>query len=481
MFLIFFIAHEVGHNDDVAIHVFLPIGIALFAVPIGCWISMGIEKNSCLAIILSQLLMSIVGAISFPTLGLLWALIGTAYCAVVIFIAVTLGILVGIVFSTSNRILIKAGNWKHETFSQILCALGCFVMALLLAFLFAFSQASIGISVIFLLDFPILAAGIANFLIFRNRILADSKTKILICSAVILLIGFSTFSQKILHCLEHKMYHNRVFFSSHTSSGQDVVLTKYDKDIRLFIDGHVQFSSIDEHRYHELLVHIPMFFAKSHANVLILGGGDGLAARELLKYADVTSITIVDIDHEITDLFRKNELLKSINGNSMNNPKVTIINEDAFDFVKNTRRLYDVVIIDLPDPNDAFLARLYSREFYKMLAQKLSGNAIMVTQATSSFFSCEAFWCINETFKSAGYNFTGMYHGYIPSFGDWGFVMASVNCRLDATKIHIDVPTKYLNDEVAQKSFLLEKDIMRNNIVPSSLDNPKIILYYINE
>jgi spermidine synthase len=249
----------------------------------------------------------------------------------------------------------------------------------------------------------------------------------------------------------------------------------------MFIDGHIQFSSIDEHRYHELLTHIPMSLAKSRSNVLVLGGGDGLVARELMKYSDViNTITIVDIDHEITDLFRKNELLKSINGNSMNNPKVKIVNENAFDFVKNVQAFYDVVIIDLPDPNDFLLARLYCREFYKMLAQKLSTNAIVVTQATSSFFSCEAFWCINETFRSAGYNFTRTYHGYIPSFGDWGFVMASMNCELDISKIHIGVPTKYLNDEVAQKSFLLEKDIIRNDIASSSLEDSKIISYYTN-
>jgi spermidine synthase len=271
-----------------------------------------------------------------------------------------------------------------------------------------------------------------------------------------------------------------VIFSSHTSSGQHVVLTKYDKDIRMFIDGHVQFSSIDEHRYHELLVHIPMSLAKSRRNILILGGGDGLAAKEILKYNDVRAITIVDIDHEITDLFRKNQSLKSINEDSMNNPKVTIVNEDAFDFVKNTQTLYDVVVIDLPDPNDTFLARLYSKEFYKMLAQKLSANAIVVTQATSPFFSCEAFWCINETFRSARYNFIKMYHGYIPSFGDWGFVMASMNREFDISKIHVNAPTKYLNDEVAQKSFLLEKDIIRRDILPSSLNDPKIISYYVN-
>jgi spermidine synthase len=476
----FFVAHEVGHYDDVAMHALLPIGIALFVIPIGCWISKTIEKDFFSALIQSQLLMSIVGAISFPALGLLWPLVGTAYYALVFFTAAMMGIFLGAVISLSNKILRDSGNWKHETFLQILCTIGCFVTALAVAFLFAFSQASIGISVILLTDFPILAAGIVNFLVFRDRILADKRTnvKILLCSAIVLLACSLAFSQKILHCLEHKMYHNRVIFSSHTSSGQHVVLTKYDSDIRMFIDGHVLFSSVDEHRYHELLVHIPMSLAKSRKNILILGGGDGLAAKEILKYNDVKTITIVDIDPQITDLFKNEDLLKSVNNDSLSNLKVSIVNEDAFEFVKNTSSLYDVVIIDLTDPNDTFIAKLYSKEFYEMLAQKLSANAVVVTQATSPFFSCDAFWCINETFRSAGYSFTKMYHGYIPSFGDWGFVMASINNEFDVSKTHIGVPTKYLNDEVAQRSFLLEKDIIRNNIVPSSLDDPKIISYY---
>ncbi|MDR1335018.1 MAG: hypothetical protein LBJ19_01945 [Holosporaceae bacterium] len=451
-------------------------------------------------LVASQLLMSIVGAISFPALGLLYALVGTGYYALVIFTTVAIGILLGTIISLSNKILdflrnscssgnfvvapvtsknsseypcfgrnlLTTRNWKFGVFSQIFCTLGCFTIASVLALLLALQQTSIGISVIFLMDFPILVTGIVNFLIFKDRILTNKKSmvKILFCLSMLLLTGSLAFSQKILHCLEHKIYHDRVIFSSYTSSGQNVVLTKYNKDVRMFIDGHIQFSSIDEYRYHELLVHIPMSLAKSRSNALILGGGNGLAAKELLKYAEINTITIVDIDHEITDLFRKDKLLKSINNNSMNNPKVTIVNEDAFDFIKNVQEFYDIVIIDLPDPNDVLFTRLYSKEFYKMLAQKLSANATVVTQAMSLFFSCEAFWRINGTFRNAGYNFTKMYHGYIPSFGDCGFVVASINRILDVSKIHISVQTKYLNDEVAQKSFLLEKDIIGNNLVP---------------
>ena len=180
--------------------------------------------------------------------------------------------------------------------------------------------------------------------------------------------------------LENSMYDDRVVFSKQTPY-QKLIITKNKEDVRLFIDGNVQFSTIDEYRYHEPLIHIPMNLVNHRENVLILGGGDGLAAREILKYSDVKNITVVDLDKEMTDLAVKNKVMAELNEGSFTNPKVKILNEDAFKFLENAREYFDVIIIDLPDPNNSALARLYSKEFYKVVKQKLARDGVVVTQA----------------------------------------------------------------------------------------------------
>ena len=139
---------------------------------------------------------------------------------------------------------------------------------------------------------------------------------------------------------------------------------------------------------------------------------------------------------------------------------------------------YDVIIIDLPDPNNSSLARLYSKEFYKLIRSRLAKQGILVTQSTSPFFSPEAYWCVQETLVAAGYVFVKPYHVYVPSFGDWGFMLAG-NIPYNIEDIRINVETRYLDNELAQKAFIIEKDIIKENIKPSKLDNPEILKYYL--
>ena len=133
----------------------------------------------------------------------------------------------------------------------------------------------------------------------------------------------------------------------------------------------------------------------------------------------------------------------------------------------------------MPDPNNSSLARLYSREFYKLVKNRLAKQGVLVTQSTSPFFSPEAYWCIKETLLAADYKHVIPYHGYVPSFGDWGFMLAS-NVEYDINNIKIDVETKYLDDDIAKKAFFIEKDVKKENIKFSKLDNPEILNYYIS-
>ena len=162
-----------------------------------------------------------------------------------------------------------------------------------------------------------------------------------IISLIIMIIG-SIFSEELSSTIEDKMYMDKVIFSKQTPY-QRIVMTKFKNDVRLFLDGNIQFSSSDEYRYHEALVHIPMSAAKLE-NVLILGGGDGLAAREVLKYEDVKKITLVDLDKEMTDLCKSDKIISKLNENALSSEKLEVINEDAFRFLENNRQIYDVII-----------------------------------------------------------------------------------------------------------------------------------------
>lgn len=167
-----------------------------------------------------------------------------------------------------------------------------------------------------------------------------------------------------------------------------------------------------------------MELSDQREKILILGGGDGLAARELLKYDDVEEITIVDLDPGVTELARTNNLIVGLNKDSLNNEKVKVINGDAFQFLESANTLYNVIIVDLPDPNNESLNKLYTNVFYRLIGNKLDSGGVFVVQSTSPYYAKEAYWSIRKTVASEGF-FTDGYHVNIPSFGDWGFTLAS--------------------------------------------------------
>lgn len=454
------------------------IGLTMTAMGIGTLLSRFINKDLIYWFIFIEIVLAIVGGLCVPILYFAYTIEGIYYPVMCVLILI-IGALIGLEIPLLTRIMETYYNLK-DNISNVLSLdyLGAFLATIcfpfiLLPFLGIFDSSIVA-------GFLNLVVGALNYWWFKDRITNKKRKKLTTLAFLIfmLLVGFFIFSKAVMKVWENNIFDDRVILSKQTKY-QKIVMTKNKEDIRLFIDGNVQFSSIDEHRYHELLVHIPMSLAKHRENILILGGGDGLAARELLKYDDVKNITVVDLDEEITDLAQKNQFLRQLNKDSFLSNKVKIINTDAFKFLENAEDFYDIIIIDLPDPNNSSLARLYSREFYKIAQKKLAKTGILTAQATSPFFSPEAYWCIKETLKAAGFKQVTPYHGYVPSFGDWGFVMAS-NIPYDAGNMSISVETKYLDNDIAKKAFLIEKDIVKNNINPSTLDKPEILNYYLN-
>lgn len=290
--------------------------------------------------------------------------------------------------------------------------------------------------------------------------------------AVLMLMGI-LFAGNIADCVEGRLYRDTVIFRKQTKY-QKIVLTKHKDDIRLYIDGNCQFSTQDEYRYHEALVHLPMSTVKKKDRVLILGGGDGMAIREVLKY-DVKVIDLVDLDEEMIQICSSNKNITAINQNSLKSEKLNIHTKDAYEYLEANRNRYDVIIVDLPDPNSEFLNKLYSNIFYRMCKNHLNPGGVLVTQSTSPYYAPKAFWCIHKTLESEGFYVTP-YHLEVPSFGDWGFNLATFEQSDLVFKLQVD--TKYLSDENIAALFLFGKDEIDKNVKINRLTEPVLMTYY---
>ncbi len=249
----------------------------------------------------------------------------------------------------------------------------------------------------------------------------------------------------------------------------------------MFLNGNLQFSSFDEYRYHEALVHPAMSaFGKKPENILVLGGGDGLAVREILKYESVKHVTLVDLDPEITSLAKKLPLLSDLNKHSFSDKRVEVINSDAYVWLDNgNQKLFDVAIVDFPDPNNFALGKLYSTRFYKLLKSRLVPEASVVIQSTSPLYARKSFWCIVNTIEAAGFN-VKPYQTTVPSFGIWGYVLAKNTPFETPSDLKQGIELKFLDKGTLASMFELSEDIKKpeGEIEINRLDNQALVRYY---
>jgi spermidine synthase len=274
--------------------------------------------------------------------------------------------------------------------------------------------------------------------------------------------------------LENNLY-NAPIIKRVQSTYQRIVMTRQGRDVRLFLDGDLQFSTLDEYRYHEALVHPAMSAVPQHKKVLILGAGDGMAVREVLKWQGVERVVLIEIDPAVVKLATHHPQLVRVNANSLKDNRVEVINADAFIKAPQLPDTFDVIIADFPDPDHQSLAKLYSEGFYRRLAARLAENGVFVTQASSSFFTPKVISCITATVADTGLTV----HPYVvdvPSFGPWGFVLATRH-NIDTTKLKLEVPTRYLTTALLQHIFELPKDLELGNTEINRLSNPVIVRY----
>ena len=453
----------------------ITIGLYMAAMGFGSYISKYIRRNLYDWFIGIEVIIGLIGGLS-ATFIFLANLYLEAYQVVMYVSIIGIGILVGMEIPLLARILeVERGDLRY-TLSSVFAFdyMGGLAGAVVFPLLFLPHLGYLATA--FLCGvLNVAAAGIVIGTHYRKLRLRRVWRSVVIVLTLGLFTGVA-FAGNISKYVEGGLYRDTIIFSTQTEY-QKIVVTRHKDDVRLFIDGNLQFSSSDEYRYHEALIHVPMAQVQNPRRVLILGGGDGLAARELLKYEGV-EITLVDLDKAITDLAATNPVLTEINEHSLVNSRVTVINDDAFKFLEHTENTYDVIVVDLPDPNNTTLAKLYSNIFYRLGYRALGENGVMVVQSTSPYYATKTFWSIYKTLESEGF-YVYPYHLQVPSFGDWGFNLATKRPLASIRPVRA-VNTRFLTDDVIDKMFVFGKDEIADDIEVNAVTRPVILDYYMD-
>lgn len=451
------------------------IGVYLSAMGVGSYLSKYIVKNVIPVFIEVEMLIGLVGGCSAAILFALFEV--TAFFRPVLYslISVT-GVLVGLEIPLIMRILKNRFEFKDLvakvfTFDYVGALFASLLFPLVLVPHLGLIRSSFMFGIINVLV-ALWALSLFRKEVAQPRVLATAGGVLL----VLLATGF-IYSGSILHFTESLGYKGSIIYAR-TTPYQRVVVTREGDSLQLFLNGNLQFNSRDEYRYHEALVHPGLQSLKEPKDVLVLGGGDGLAVREILKYGAVQSITLVDLDADITKLFKTQEMLTELNKGSLNSGKVRIINADAFIWLKTNNKRYDFIVIDFPDPSNFSLGKLYTNTFYRLIRKALNHDGVVVVQSTSPFVARKSFWCVVNTLQSVGLR-TMPYHTYLPSFGEWGYIIA--------TEGYFRMPQSFISDlrfvtpESARSMMEFPPDMGPVETEVNRLNNQVLVRYFEEE
>ncbi|UZK65417.1 polyamine aminopropyltransferase [Sphingomonas sp. M1-B02] len=443
------------------------IGTYLFAMGVGSWCSRYVKRDEMRLFVRVELLIAALGGASACALFMLFPLI--EHFRVALYgLVLAIGFLVGLEIPLLIRIL--RGFDFRETVSNVLTFdyVGALVASLLFPLLLMPHLGMIRTGFLF----GILNAGVALALLFAlprtSRFRAEKVAAILVLLA--LGSGFVA-SDRLQRWAEVGSYGEPVIYAVNTKF-QRVVLTRRDDDLRLYLNGNLQFSSQDEYRYHEALVHPALGRVVNPANVLIFGGGDGLAAREVLKHPEVKKLTLVDLDGEMTSLFSQTGMLTALNRGSLTDKRMTVINADGFRWARENPGQYDAIIVDFPDPVDYSVGKLYTETFYRALRKLLAPGGMIAVQSTSPLVAPMAFWTVATTMEAAGFQTRG-YHVYVPSFGEWGFMLAGAGPI--PAEARIPAGGRFLTLEGDRRLFDFPPDMARRPTPVNRLDNQVLV------
>ena len=454
------------------------IGIYLSALGAGAWLSRFLDRELARRFVDVELGVAVLGGASAPLLFLSFAHL--SFFHVVLYgVVFLIGVLVGLEIPLLMRIL-----KDHLDFKELVARVLAFdyAGALIASLLFPiFLVPKLGLVRTSLL-FGILNAAVGLWATWLMRpLIGGSVTRLRAqgCVVVALLLVAFVKADAITSLAEDGMFADDIVYSK-TTAYQRIVITRNRAGFQLFLNGNLQFSSADEYRYHEALVHPVMMLSGEGGRVvrrvLVLGGGDGLALREILKYPSVESVTLVDLDPGMTQLSHRFPPLARLNRDSFDDPRVRVVNQDAMIWLETDAPPFDAAIVDFPDPNTFALGKLYTTRFYKMLKQRLAPGAAVSVQSTSPLFARNSYWCIVRTLEAAGFQ-VRPYYTAVPSFGVWGFALA----RREPFDVPARAPTvalRFLNDQALAAMFTLSEDLGPVPVEINRLDNQSLVRYY---
>ena len=453
----------------------LATGITLFGMGIGSLLASRVHGAPATVFAVNEILLGLVGGNSVL---ILYAAFGLTRVYWTVFGAISLliGILIGLEIPLLVKTFAQLGRGSSvELLSRILAIdyFGALIASLLFP-LVLLPQLGLMRGAYLVGALNVAVAMVVLRLVDASRRVIAAGT-----AAAVALVGLYCGASRLERGIDGRIYGDPVVYYEQTPY-QKIVLTKYGEDLRMYLNGQLQVSSLDEARYHETLSASAMTSVADPARVLILGGGDGLLAREVLRYDDVERVTLVDIDPSMTELARTSPVLTEQNNGSLSDRRVEIVNADAFSYTAEAGQTYDVVMVDLVDPSNEKLAKLYSVEFYRQIDALLAGDGVMVTQATSSFFSPHAFSMVAST-VAAGQPDRGV-HPFtvnVPSFGEWGFVLST---RTPEQLLAGPLPDGLVYQSDRLLHFLMVDDPPSvEQTEPSTLLHPRIVETYNND
>ncbi len=448
------------------------IGSYLFAMGIGSYLSRFLNRGLVARFISVELMVGLVGGFSSSVLFLAFAWT-QSFRLVLYLVVVAIGVLVGLEIPLLMRILKHRLEFR-ELVAHVLTFdyLGALGASLLFPLLLVPHLGMVRSALLF----GIVNAGVALWSTFLFR--AELQRPALLragCVAVLLALACGMAGANwISAAADNQLFADQVIFSKQTRY-QRIVLTRWKDDLRLFLNSHLQFSSRDEYRYHEALVHPGLSSLPNARRVLVLGGGDGLAVREILKYPAIESVTLVDLDPEMTKLFSTNTMLTGLNRNSLTNARVHVLNADAFVWLDEHPDMFDFIVVDFPDPTNYSLGKLYTTAFYRLLGRHLTARGLAVIQSTSPMFARQSFWCIETTLKQAGLR-TWPYHAYVPSFGEWGYTLAGLEPWAPPSVLPAGL--RFLSARTVPLMFEFPQDMQPVAAEPNRLNDQVLVRYY---
>ncbi len=456
------------------------IGCYLFAMGVGSWLTKYVERNLIGVFIKVEILVGAIGGASAMLLFLLFDHVAS-FRVLLYFLVFIIGMLVGVEIPLLLRILKDRLEFR-ELVSRVLALdyLGALFASVLFPLVLVPYLGLVKSSFLF----GMLNVGVAVWVIYALKdevpALAASRASAIIV-LVLLTFGF-VYSERIMSIAESGAYPGSVIFSQSTPY-QRIVITKTKHDLRLFLNSNLQFSSVDEYRYHEALVHPALAALDNPKSVLIFGGGDGLALREVLKYPSVEKVVMIDLDPAMTELFSQSDVLTSLNNGSLLSKKLEIVHKDAFIWVREMQQsanppVFDAVISDVPDPSNFSIGKLYSRTFFSALKSLVHDKSVIVVQSTSPLVARKAFWCVNNTLQDAGFK-TAPYHLNVPAFGEWGYVIASLSDFSVPEKFPDGL--KYITARSAADMFYFPPDMAHLDTKIQRLDDQALVRYFDQE